>query len=320
MACLLQPECNFLHGFFRCKLPVEVVDVEVKVMSIQGAHIFKRDRMTQLIRCMPCTAKLHLHPNIIKKLKTFLEVENKMGPIVPALVSQFRPPLPETNPNIRKADSTEKRRASPKKRFRPATPTPTLACLPLSQTAAAPKAIVASPPFLQATPKPTNGADDAMTVREDTPWPRAGRMSGNLFEERKWVLPKNIFAIEGKKEDATVAKPPPKEELKMGEQPSNQKEEKCGLGPDCPFCKAQKKDVDPPHLQEQIEGQQQKPLPKPQAKRPETLNISKARQQWEEMERLNVKYNLDCFSDSELDSESDEDEQYQYEHGYETLI
>ena len=43
--------------------------------------------------------------------------------------------------------------------------------------------------------------------------------------------------------------------------------------------------------------------------------------QWEaEMERLNTKYNLDCFSDSELDSESDEGEQYKYEHGYETLI
>ena len=36
------------------------------------------------------------------------------------------------------------------------------------------------------------------------------------------------------------------------------------------------------------------------------------------MERLNTKYNLDCFSDSELDSESDEGKQYFYEHGYET--
>ena len=45
------------------------------------------------------------------------------------------------------------------------------------------------------------------------------------------------------------------------------------------------------------------------------------RKQWEEeMERLNTKYNLHCFSDSELDSEPDEGEQYQYEHGYETLI
>ena len=148
MACLLRPECNFLHGFFRCKLPVEVVDVEVKVMSMQGTHIFKRDRMTQLIRCMPWTTKLCLHPIIIKKMKTFLEVENKMGPIIPALASQFRPPLPETNPNIRKGDSTEKRRrASPKKRFRPATPKATVVCPALSQTVATPGATAACPPL-----------------------------------------------------------------------------------------------------------------------------------------------------------------------------
>ena len=107
----------------------------------------------------------------------------------------------------------------------------------------------------------------------------------------------------------------------MGEQTSSQKEEKCGWLPDCPFSKAQKKDADLPHQQEHLEEQQQKPLPKPQAKRSDTLNITKMRQKWEEeMERLNTKYNLDCFSDSELDSESDEDEQYQYDHSYETLI
>ena len=168
-----------------------------------------------------------------------------MGPIIPALVSQFRPPLPETNPNIRKGDSTEKRkRATPKKRFRSATPRATVMC----------------PPLLQAAPKPTNSASPApVTVREDTPWPSTGKMSGNLFEERNWVLPKDYLAIEDKKEDATVAKPPLKEESKTGELTSNQKEEKCGWGPDCPFCKAQKKDG---------EDQQQKPLPKLQAKRP----------------------------------------------------
>ena len=58
MACLLQPECSFLHGFFRCKLPVEVVDVEVKVTSMQGMHIFRRDRTTQLIKCTTWTTKL----------------------------------------------------------------------------------------------------------------------------------------------------------------------------------------------------------------------------------------------------------------------
>ena len=120
-----------------------------------------------------------------------------MEPGIPALVSQFRLPLPETNPNIRKGNSTEKRkRATPKKKFRPATPRSTMAC----------------PPLPQATPKPTNSASSApVTVREDTPWPGIGKMSGNLFEERNWVLPKDYLATEDKKEDATIAKPSLKE-------------------------------------------------------------------------------------------------------------
>ena len=242
---------------------------------MQGTHIFQRDRMTQLIRCVPWTTKLCLHPNIIKKMKTFLEVENKMGPVIPAPVSQFRPPLPETNPNIRKGDSTEKgKRATPKKRFRPATPKATTTHLPLLQT----------------TPSPTNGASAApVTVREESPWPSAGKMLGNLFMERNWIIPKDYLAIEDKEEDATVAKPPLIKESKTGEQTSSQKEEKCGWGPNCPFCKAEKKDADLPHQQEHLE-QQQKPLPKPQAKRPNTLSITKIRQQ------------------------------YQYKHSYETLI
>ena len=112
--------------------------------------------------------------------------------------------------------------------------------------------------------------------------------------------------------------------IKEEEEPkiNDQATEKCGWGPDCPFCKSQEK------KEEENKAQQQKMSPKPklqkpQARRPKTLNLNmtKAKQQWEaEMERLNSKYNLDCFSDSELDSESDEGEQYHYKHGYETLI
>ena len=85
MACPLHPECNFLHSFFRCRLPVEVMDVEVKIASMQGMHIFRRDRMTQLIKCTPWSMRLHPHPTIIKKMKTFLEVEGEMG-LMPVLV------------------------------------------------------------------------------------------------------------------------------------------------------------------------------------------------------------------------------------------
>ena len=163
MMCLLQPECNFLHSFFRCKLPVEVVDVEVKITSMQGMHIFRRDRMTQLIKCTPWSMRLHLHPTIIKKMKTFLEVEGKMEPIpVPVPGNQFRPPLPETNTNVRKNDVTEKRkRATPKKKVRPATPKFTTVC----------------PPLPEAPPKPRNSAPlPSVPAREDTPWPSMEEM------------------------------------------------------------------------------------------------------------------------------------------------
>ena len=204
MACLLQPECNFLHGFFRCKLPVEVVDVEIKVMSMQGMHIFRRDRTTQMIRCIPWNMKLCPHPTIVKKMKTFLEVENKMGPIILAPVSQFRLPLPETNPYFRKSHSTEKRkRTTPKKKFRSAIPRVATMC----------------PSLLQAPPKPSSSASSA-PVREDTPWPSTGKLLGNLFEERNWLLSKDYLVAENKKEDTTIdtAKPPLKDEPKTEEQ------------------------------------------------------------------------------------------------------
>ena len=142
-------------------------------------------------------------------------------------------------------------------------------------------------------------------------------MSGNLFQDRNWLLLKDYLAAEGEKEE--MAKPYPTEEDKMGEQ--DPKEEKCGWGPGCPQCKAQKKEADPPHQQEPMESQQQQiPLPKLQAIRPDTLNMARIKQQWkQEMERLNEKYKLDAFSDSELDSESDEDEQYQYQHRYKNV-
>ena len=78
-------------------------------------------------------------------MKTFLEVENQMGPIIPAPANQFRPPLPETNPNVRKSDAAEKRKRV----------TPELPC----------------PPLLQAPLKPTSDAAAAspVMVREDTP-------------------------------------------------------------------------------------------------------------------------------------------------------
>ena len=71
MACLLQQECNYLDGFFRCKLLREVVDVEVKITSVQGTHIFRQDRTTQVIKCTPWNTRLFPNPTMIKRWKPF---------------------------------------------------------------------------------------------------------------------------------------------------------------------------------------------------------------------------------------------------------
>ena len=120
MACLLQLECNFLHGYFICQLPVEVGDMEKKITCMQGMHIFWRDRTTQLIKCIPWSISLYPHRTIVKKMRTFLEVEGKMGPIPQPTSSQYRSPQPDTNPNVRNDKATEKRKkAVPTKRFVP---------------------------------------------------------------------------------------------------------------------------------------------------------------------------------------------------------
>ena len=222
-------------------------------------------------------------------MKTFSEVEGKMGP---APISQFRPPLPDTNPNIRKDNATEKRKRAAPKRFRPATPKPTTTCLPLPEAPPKPKNDV-----LDSQPLPS------VTVHESTPWPGAGKMSGNLFEDRNYLLPPNYLdnGNENKTENepkiitrVTSPKPPIKEEEPKT---NNQSTEKCDWGPGCPFCKSQEE------KEEQNKVQQQKIPPnpkllKPQARRLNTLNLNmtKAKQQWEaEMERLNSKYNLDSY-------------------------
>ena len=104
------------------------------------------------------------------------------------------PPLSETNPNVRKNDATEKRKtATPKKKFRPATT----------------KITTTLPPLPEATPKVKNSTP-SVPVREDTPWSSAGKVLGNLFKDRKWLLPKNYLATENKNESMTgVTSPRP---------------------------------------------------------------------------------------------------------------
>ena len=109
-----------------------------------------------------------------------------------------------------------------------------------------------------------------------------------LSNENKNVSdPKNAASI-------TSPRPPHKEE-----EPKINDQEKCGWGPDCPFCKnLEKEDWDGEH-QAQLQRATPKPkLQKPQVKKTNTLslNMTKTKQQWEgEMERLNSSITLTVF-------------------------
>ena len=175
-----------------------------------------------------------------------------MGPMIPMPTpnGQFRPPLPETNPKFHKNDNVEKRKtATPNGKLRPATPRIAMIWLP----------------FPQAPPKSSNNTtinckNIPTTIREGTPWPGMGKMSGNLFDNRNWLLPKGYLAIEDKKGDTTT--PSLKEEAKTKEHSTSLKEEKYSGGPDCPFCKVQDKEGEDP---------QQRPSPKLQAQKPTSM-------------------------------------------------
>ena len=77
MACILMSESNFLHRYFRCLLPEETMDMEVKVKMMRGIYTFKRDHTTQVISCKPWSPRLHPYPSIIRKMQTYLELEGK---------------------------------------------------------------------------------------------------------------------------------------------------------------------------------------------------------------------------------------------------
>ena len=152
-----------------------------KITSMQGMHIFQRDRTTQLIKCTPWNTRLYPHPTLIKKMKTFLVVEGKMGPIPQPASSQYRPPQLDTNPYVRKR---KERGQCPLKGSGLVQPPSAViqlhACLQLFS-----KAPVNVTPQTDASENRPPSSENA-PVHESTPWPGAGKMSGNLFEERNW--------------------------------------------------------------------------------------------------------------------------------------
>ena len=151
MACILHPECNYLHGYLRCQPPMETVNIEVKVKTMQGIHTFRRDRTSQVIKCNLWSTRLYPSPSLVQKMRKYLELKGRLGPkskiqqTQPQLTqsqevcmqqNQQRPAQQSTNPRVRKSPAlkvNDKRRKTvvAKRRYKvrvltqPTTSTPT---------------------------------------------------------------------------------------------------------------------------------------------------------------------------------------------------
>ena len=112
MACILRPKCNFLNLYSRFLLPLETVDMEVKIKMMRGIHMFRRDRTMQVMKCNPWSTRLHSSPSPIQKMKTYLELEDKLGPKprlqpLTQLQRSTSTPPQDNNPMTRKAPGTK---------------------------------------------------------------------------------------------------------------------------------------------------------------------------------------------------------------------
>ena len=111
---------QFLAWIFSMLTTSRNCRLEVRTTSMQGTHVFRRDRTCQLIKCNSWSTRLCPHPTIIREMRTYLELEGKLGPKPQSQSKQFRPLFPNTNPQVRKESKvTEKRkRLIPTKRYK----------------------------------------------------------------------------------------------------------------------------------------------------------------------------------------------------------
>ena len=75
------------------------------------------DRTTQVISCIPWSTRLHSYPSLIRKMKTYLELEGKLGPKPqPQLQSQPHTSTPSNDRNSSTRKTSVPKKAEKKRR------------------------------------------------------------------------------------------------------------------------------------------------------------------------------------------------------------
>ena len=111
-------------------------------------------------------------------MKTYLQLEGKLGPKPQPQSNQFRPPQPNTNPHVRKESkvTVERKRLIPTKKYKVkvvARPNPSNVTVqpPQTYTKAPVNSESQKPSTSENNPPPLENAP----VHAITPWPKAGK-------------------------------------------------------------------------------------------------------------------------------------------------
>ena len=73
MAREINAECNFFFGFMHTNFPVDTVDVELTLRTVQGIYIYHKDHTMETTIFTSASKSVTPFPSLRKKIKAFKE-------------------------------------------------------------------------------------------------------------------------------------------------------------------------------------------------------------------------------------------------------
>ena len=72
MASELAMKCDLEHGFLKCALPEDTINVDLTVCTLKGIHTFKKDYKSQTSKCSLWGAEVNPCPTLRNKMVEFM--------------------------------------------------------------------------------------------------------------------------------------------------------------------------------------------------------------------------------------------------------
>ena len=109
MACDLDPQFNFLYGYFTCNLPDNTNDVDITVHTLKGMHTVRKDHNTQTSTCSLWGTLVRPFPFLRKKMEDYMrECQAIINPL--SLTREY-PNRPNSLPSAKKCRTTPNKRS-----------------------------------------------------------------------------------------------------------------------------------------------------------------------------------------------------------------